>query len=219
MPRYGTYNDNSAPTSFSAVALDDHYWHTMKLYSHYFLGLLFTVMAVLFTVRFWEISDFSNRPEVTKWLHKYISDGWWRRGGLNVAISMLKGVIGCGLLILVVNSISRGFSSESTSTGIVVGSVFYIGMIIVCVIWTLGYLGIKTTEAAFIRYVSQNVAYTSSIILKRAMKAKIDLGLMLMCAMFLPVTYTLLQSLLCEFFYPRNFAFLNFQMQGLLTGI
>lgn len=165
-------------------------------------------MAILFTIRFWEISDYSNRPEVTKWLHRYISDGWWRRGGLNVAISMAKGCIGMGICVLVIHSVSRNFASQSLSTGIVLGSIFYIGVVIVGTIWVLGYIGIKTTESAFVRYVSQNVAYTSAIILKRAVKAKIDLGIILMCSLYLPVVYTLLQSLLCKFLVFQSNAFI-----------
>jgi hypothetical protein len=172
----------------------------MKHFSHYFLGVFFVVMSVLFTIRFWEISDYSNRIEITKWLHRYIADGWWRRGGLGIAISTAKGCVALGCCILVINAVSRNFSSQSITTGMVVGSIFFIGVTIVVVIWALGYMGIKFTEAAFVRYVSQNVAYTSAIILKRAVKAKIDLGILLMTSLYLPVLYTLLQSLLCKSF-------------------
>jgi hypothetical protein len=42
--------------------------------------------------------------------------------------------------------------------------------------------------------VSQNVSYTSAIILKRAVKAKLDLGLLLMSCLYLPVLYNLIQA-------------------------
>jgi hypothetical protein len=195
---YGFYNDNTAPTPFAAVSLEDHYWHTMKYFAHYFLGILFVIMSIAFTIRFWEIRDYSNRIEVTDWLHRYISDGWWRRGGLGVAISMAKGCIALGLMILILFAISRGLSTESLTTGVIQGSMFYLGAVVVIVIWVVGYLGIKITESAFVRYVSQNVAYTSAIILKRASKAKLDLGIILMVSLYLPVLYTLLQALLCK---------------------
>lgn len=41
---------------------------------------------------------------------------------------------------------------------------------------------------------SQNVSYTSAIILKRAVKAKLDLGILLMCLVYMPVLFTLVQS-------------------------
>jgi hypothetical protein len=166
-------------------------------------------MAVLFTIRFWEISDYSNRVEVTKWLHRYVSDGWWRRGGLGVAISMAKGCLFIGLCIVIINAVSRSFSADSIATGFVVGSVFYTGVVVVVTIWFLGYLAIRTTEKAFVRYVSQNVAYTSAIILKRAVKAKFDLGIMLVCALYVPVVYTLLQSMLCKLVQHTEYTFPN----------
>ena len=73
-----------------------------------------------------------------------------------------------------------------------------VGACVVAVIWLIGYFGIRLTEAAFLRYVSQNVSYTSAIILKRAVKAKIDLGIVLVCVMYMPVLYTLMQSLIGE---------------------
>lgn len=48
------------------------------------------------------------------------------------------------------------------------------------------------------RYVSQNVSYTSAIILKRAVKAKLDLGILLMTCLYLPVLYTLVQAVTCK---------------------
>ena len=62
----------------------------------------------------------------------------------------------------------------------------------------IGYAFIRVTEASFIRYVSQNVAYTSMIILKRAVKAKLDLGLILLTALYMPLVYTMLEAMLCK---------------------
>jgi len=50
------------------------------------------------------------------------------------------------------------------------------------------------------RYVSQNVSYTSAIILKRAVKAKLDLGIMFMCLVYMPVLFTLVQSVTSKSF-------------------
>lgn len=48
------------------------------------------------------------------------------------------------------------------------------------------------------RYVSQNVSYTSAIILKRAVKAKLDLGILLMCCIYMPVLFNLVQAVTCK---------------------
>jgi hypothetical protein len=168
------------------------------VYSHYSLGVLFAVMAVLFTIRFWEISDYSNRTEVKKWLAKYITDGWWRKGGAGVALSMLKGLAVMGGCLWLMFAISTQFTANSVPEGRIIGGTLAVGASVVAVIWVLGYIGIRLTEAAFVRYVSQNVAYTSAIILKRAVKAKIDLGILLMAAIYMPLLYTLMQSLIGE---------------------
>lgn len=52
------------------------------------------------------------------------------------------------------------------------------------------------TESIFVKYVSQNVAYTSTIILKKVVKAKTDLGICLMVMIYPPVLYTLIQSVM-----------------------
>ena len=78
------------------------------------------------------------------------------------------------------------------------GTVFLLGLSVTFTTWLLGYMGIRMTEAAFLRYVSQNVSYTSQIILKRAVKSKMELGILLMTLMYMPVLYTLAQSVIGE---------------------
>lgn len=60
----------------------------------------------------------------------------------------------------------------------------------------LGYGFLRVTESAFIRYVSQNVSYGSILIIKRAVKAKVEIGILLMFALYMPVLYTFAQSLI-----------------------
>lgn len=133
--------------------IDDRSWHTLKHYSHYILGIEFLAMAVLFTIYFWQISDYSNRSEVKVWLHKYISDGWWRRGGLNVAASMAKGLLALALVLLVVNAFATQLSADTLPESRVVGGFFAVAVAVVLVIWLVGYTFIRFTEAAFVRYV------------------------------------------------------------------
>ena len=179
-------------TSFT----DDSNWHSIKYYSHYILGLLFIVMSVLFTIRLWEIKDYTNREEVRQWLKKYIADGWWRRGGLNIAYSMAQGCIVTSLIVFFIYAISKQFGTMTLPPSEFIGATLMTCLSVIFIIWILGYFGIRTTEGAFVRYVSQNVSYTSQIILKRAIKAKVELGIFLMSIMFTPVLYTLMQSLI-----------------------
>lgn len=158
-------------------------------------------MAAAFTFRLWEIGDYSNRDEVKAWLDKYIADGWWRKGGFNIARTIAKALIIMMAVFLVMNAVANNFSQGTITNGLILSAIFVVMVSVVSIIWLIGFIGIRSTEAAFVRYVSQNVAYTSAIILKRAVKAKVDLGLVLMCSMYMPLVYTLLQSLLSKFLY------------------
>ena len=60
--------------------------------------------------------------------------------------------------------------------------------------WLLGSYGIRAAESSFVRYVSQNVSYTSMIILKRVIKAKVELGILIMLAVYMPSLYNFTQS-------------------------
>lgn len=154
-------------------------------------------MAVLFTVRFWEIHDYSNREEVKTWLQTYIADGWWRRGGLNIVVSITRALIALVLIIFLLYAIPNNLGGGSIPNALYLSTIFCVGMVIIAMITTLGFYFIRITEAAFTRYVSQNVAYTSAIILKRAVKAKIDIGLMLLTSLFIPFVYYCIQAMLC----------------------
>jgi uncharacterized membrane protein YoaK (UPF0700 family) len=48
----------------------------------------------------------------------------------------------------------------------------------------------------FVQYVSQNVNYTSAIILKRVLKSKVELAIGTVIFIFLPTIYTLFRSLM-----------------------
>lgn len=133
-------------------------------------------------------------PHIQAWLKKYIADGWWRRGGLGVALSMAQGLLLMALVLLAINALATQAAEVTLPETRIVGAFFAVGASVVFLIWIFGYIGIRFTEAAFVRYVSQNVSYTSAIILKRAVKAKLDLGILLMCCLYMPVLYTLIQS-------------------------
>lgn len=147
---------NSDPTPGDGLIaqvniIDDRSWHALKHFTHYVLGIVFLFMAVAFTLYFWQISDYSNRSEIKVWLHRYISDGWWRRGGLNVAISMGKGLLVMAVVLLVVNAFATQIAQETVPESRVVGGFLAVGVCVVLVIWFVGYVFIRFTEAAFVR--------------------------------------------------------------------
>ena len=213
---------SKAPLSHSFIIdfLDPSNWHSIKHWTHFFLGPLFVILAAVLTFYLWEISDYSNRGEVRKWLSRFVSDGWWRRGGWDI----VRFTILCYLLFAfsawLLFALAMQFNQSWVMTYIlglfsaalcnsssllhlnkvppadVLGTVFLLGLSVTFLTWLLSYMGIRMTEAAFLRYVSQNVSYTSQIILKRAVKSKIELGILLMSLMYMPVLYTLIQSVI-----------------------
>ena len=61
-------------------------------------------------------------------------------------------------------------------------------------------MALRASETVFVRYVSQNVGYTATIILKRVVKSKVELGIGLMLILYMPVLYNLMQSILGIYF-------------------
>jgi uncharacterized membrane protein (DUF485 family) len=85
------------------------------------------------------------------WLHRYIADGWWRRGGLNIAISMGLGLLALALVLLVVNAFATQVSAVTVPETRILGGFLAVGVAVVLVIWLVGYIFIRFTEAAFVR--------------------------------------------------------------------
>lgn len=130
---------------------DDRIWHAVKQFSHYGLGILFLFMVVAFLSIFWQIHDYSNRDEVKRWLHKYISDGWWRRGGMNVALSTLKGIVILLAVFLAMNTLATQATPVAVPESRIIGSLVAMTVSVVFIIWFLGYWCIRFTESAFVR--------------------------------------------------------------------
>lgn len=178
--------------------MDEQNFHSIKYYSHYFLGLFFVILSLLFTFRLWEISDYSNRDELKLWLYRYIADGWVKRGGFNILKSILFSILTLLLFILIFYATTKSFGNKTLFYGLLSSSIFVVGLSTVLTLWILFLLVNKAIEKSFTRYVSQNVAYTSMIILKRTIKAKIDIGIIFFCTLFIPVTYTTLKGMILQ---------------------
>lgn len=156
---------------------------------------MFFVMAIFFILKFWSISDYTNREEVQKWLENYIADGWIYRGGFALMISILRGCLAVTILGAMLFIVAREFTVNSLPEPRIVGSFVIVIVSVSVVIWFLGYELMKATERAFTRYVSQNVSYTSSIILKRVLKSKIELGIAFLILLYLPFLSNLVHAL------------------------
>jgi hypothetical protein len=153
-------------------------------------------MAVLFTLTFWEIKDYTDRFETRMWLHNYIIDGWWRRGGVRVAINIFKGCAAISFFVFIIFVIAQGgFNNNAVPEARMNGGVLAILGSVVFIIWLIGYLLLRSTESAFMRFVSQNVSYTSTIILKKVVKSKVELGLGLMFILYSPILYNFVASI------------------------
>jgi len=169
-------------------------WHSIKYFSHFFLSAFFVVMAVVFTLHIWEIKDYTDRIEVREWLREFIADGWWRRGLLKTIWGLCKCCFVFLFFVFGLFAVARELNVNSLPEDSVVGSSLAIIASILVVYWVIGYMALRTTEVTFVRYVSQNVTYTSSIILKRVVKSKVDIGLAFMLVMYMPALYIFTQS-------------------------
>ena len=134
---------------------------------------------------------------------------------MHVAIVMGKACfvtfsLGCTLYIL-----ARQFSSVSFPSGTMVAGTFVLSTIIIFVVTLVSYSLIRSAESAFVRYVSQNVGYTSTMILKRVIKAKTEIGLALVICMYLPgmnaqpmfVISLCVSCLICIYFFSAIYVF------------
>ncbi len=175
--------------------LDGRSWHAIKAFSHFFLSALACILAVLLTLNFWEIHDYTNRRELRSWIAVYIADGWWRRGLLRLVGAVARAAMCMALFALLLFAIARQFQpTNATPDARMYGGAVGMLLSVVVIAWLLGSYGIRAAESSFVRYVSQNVSYTSMIILKRVIKAKVELGILIMLVVYMPSLYNFTQS-------------------------
>ena len=170
-------------------------WHTIQYYGHFFMGLFAVVMAGLFTFSFWELSDYTNRFEMERWLKLYATRKWWRVGGFNVMFAMMRGTLIMSLLVLFVYALCKQFVPKAVPETEMVGGAVALSLMMSLIVTLLALWLLWFANSAFKRYVSQNEAYTSIIILKKCVKVKVEIGLGILLCLFVPVLYTLCQAL------------------------
>lgn len=207
IPSYRRLQDAS---SLDVSIVEDRAWHEIRYFSHFVLGMLFAVMAVLLTLRLWKINDYTDRKEVRHWIKNNVADGWWRRGALHIVISMAKALLFTVGFLLVIHFITSQSAAFPDTTIVLV--ILAICASILFIIWLLGFCAIRAAENSFVRYVSQNVNYTSTIILKRVIKAKVELGIALMLIIFMPVLYSWLQGIIGELLFCCFYALMTMQL-------
>lgn len=176
--------------------LSERHWHTIKHYSHFFLGLFAVVMGGLFTFKYWEMRDYTNRFEMEAWLKRYATRKWWRVGGFNVMWAVGKATLFFSLFVFFLYALCKQFVPKSIPGMEMVGAAVAISLMVTLIVTLLALFLLSFANSAFMRYVSQNQVYTSIIILKKCVKVKVELGLALLLCLFLPVLYTLTQSVI-----------------------
>ena len=109
---------------------------------------------------------------------------------------MIKACFGVNIGLCILYVVSRQFNQTSFPTATMIAGACTLSACIIIVVTLLAVALIRSAESAFVRYVSQNVGYTSTMILKRVVKAKVEIGLALMLLIYTPALYTFLQSLI-----------------------
>lgn len=88
---YADVPADNPPLGIDYAFMDEKNWHAIKYFSHFFLGIFFTIFSILFLLKFWDIQDYSNKEDIVNILHRYVANGWWRRGNLSIGIAIVKG--------------------------------------------------------------------------------------------------------------------------------
>lgn len=186
--------------------LSERNWHSIKQFSHFVLSALFVIMVVFFTLGMWEIKDYSDRKEIREWMREYVADGWWRRGLFNTVLRLGQGCFAMLAFSFGLFAVARGLNVNSLPEDATVGCALAIVTSVLATAWVVGYMALRATEVTFVRYVSQNVSYTSSIILKRVVKAKVNIGLCFMLILYMPALHIFVQSFFPITDWNKNFA-------------
>ena len=222
---WSSYREAVEPTPVfypNIAFLTDRNWHTIQYYGHFFMGLFAVVMAGLFTFSFWELSDYTNRFEMERWLKRYATPKWWRVGGFNVMFAMMRGTLIMSLLVFFLYALCKQFVPKAVPETEMVGGAVALSLMLSFIVTLLALFLLWFANSAFQRcvspcrcrlscvllthrhppsmhdarsYVSQNEVYTSIIILKKCIKVKVEMGLGLLWCLFLPVVYTLCKAL------------------------
>lgn len=113
---------------------------------------------------------------------------------VHVLLLMSRAVLSAALFMFVIYVTSRQLGTHSLPTSQMAVAVIAVGACVIIVVTAATLSFIRSAELAFTRYVSQNVGYTSTMILKRVIKAKVEVGICLMLLLYMPVLNVFVQG-------------------------
>ena len=122
---YAPFKQESRDTIISTDFSNTRNWHSIKHFSHFFLGPFFIILCVLFTFRFWEIKDYTDRAELDIWLSIYATKKYWRFGGIRIIWRLFKGIFLFFLWIFFLYALSKQFTVRSLPESGIIGKNFF----------------------------------------------------------------------------------------------
>ena len=123
---YAPFKQESRETIISTDFSNTRNWHSIKHFSHFFLGPFFIILCVLFTFRFWEIKDYTDRAELDIWLSIYATKKYWRFGGIRIIWRLFKGIFLFFLWIFFLYALSKQFTVRSLPESGIIGKNFFL---------------------------------------------------------------------------------------------
>ena len=194
------YDSSSSGYSSSTAAYidwevtDPLFWHTIQRYWHLLAAWVFALLAVLFTLFYWNICDYSDQNEIRGWLSANVNRAWLVRGAGGVLLRLLQMAVGCVALVLLALGIASDMSSQTLSDSRVTGGLVAVAVSFVVVGFVISALCLSSVRSLFLKYASQSTDHTSAIILKEVLKSKMEIGILLMLAVLMPALDVFTQS-------------------------
>jgi len=151
---WSSYREAVEPTPVfypNIAFLTDRNWHTIQYYGHFFMGLFAVFMAGLFTFSFWELSDYTNRFEMERWLKRYATPKWWRVGGFNVMFAMMRGTLIMSLLVFFLYALCKQFVPKAVPETEMVGGAVALSLMLSFIVTLLALFLLWFANSAFQR--------------------------------------------------------------------
>ena len=172
------------------------FWHTAQRYWHLIAACVFSLLAILLTLFFWTIHDYSDQNEVRQWLSTYVDKAWLIRGAGGVVLRFLQLVFLCVALTIFALGIASGMSAQTLSDTRITGILVAISVLFLVLGFIVSALFLLSVRSLFLKYASQSADHTSVIILKEVLKTKTEIGILFMLAMLMPALDVLTQSIM-----------------------
>lgn len=164
------------------------------LLSEFVLAIYFIIVAVLFTILYWEILDYADKMEVSKWLRQYATNLWLRTGGVYslFLVLMMISVFYVSFVFVLAMSNEFQFSPFFYSN-----TIYFLTLISVSVLilsWISILISLFLVRLIYSYFSSIN--YDKTLILKQLTKSKVEIGIALMLILYMPIFYEFIQALI-----------------------